>query len=58
MRHQGPQVLHGVLRDDAAAVQDDDARAELLDHFEDVRAVENRLAEGGEQQESDLDRGD
>ena len=48
MRHQRAQLLHRVLRDDSPAVQHDDARAQLLDHFEDVRAVEHRLAARGE----------
>src|SRR4029453_12714675 len=48
MRHQRAQLLHRVLGDNASAVQHDDARAQLLDHFEDVRTVEHRLAACGE----------
>jgi hypothetical protein len=49
VRHQGTQLIDRVFCDDAAAVQDDDAGAELLDDFEHMRAVEDGLAAAGEQ---------
>ena len=47
-RHELSKAAHRIVGDDAAAVQDDHAVTELLDQFENVRAVEHRLAARGE----------
>ena len=47
-------LVHGIVADDVAVLQDDDARADLLDHFEDVRAEDDHLALGGERADERL----
>jgi len=38
----GSKLIHGVVCDNAALVEHDDARAEALDDVEDVRRIQNR----------------
>lgn len=46
--HEAAEAGDGVVGDDAAAVQDDDVRAEALDDLELVRVEEDDLAAAGE----------
>ena len=48
LRHQFAKVGHGIVGDDLSLAKDEHGDGDLLDDFENVRAVENHFAAGGE----------